>query len=361
MPAAPCAASAFPWPAASGAALGLLVVHVCGDQNHVLSSQADADQADIVLGRTRRRRRACPADQIKRLAPGDAFFTGQHPARHYAGKRRAFFRRWRPTRSLRHLPLLPLSGKGLDGEWVTIIQHPGGMPKQMAVRACRIVELDEGDRDSRFIHTTTDTEPGSSGAPVLNDQWQVVQIRRQSDPPTWRRDRKRLEEDREPENGSPQPRHPGISAISSLLQSQRFTDRDAAGGSRAHRAGAWRSAAPASPSQRVFPRHAGRKRSRPPRFIEAGTMGEPIWTGRYDLDFIPGHSFPIQGIIQNGHRPHPEKCRRPQVRTICHFSTAVYRDRKFPLLTAVNIRGDKAQHPGDREGKFRTDIRMDED
>jgi len=39
-----------------------------------------------------------------------------------------------PIERFGYLPLIPLSGKGINGEWVTIIQHPGGEPKQMTVR-----------------------------------------------------------------------------------------------------------------------------------------------------------------------------------------------------------------------------------
>jgi len=61
-----------------------------------------------------------------------------------------------------------------------MIQHPGGQPKQIAVRDSQIVALSKEDALAidleNFIHYTTDSEPGSSGAPVFNDQWQVVAL-----------------------------------------------------------------------------------------------------------------------------------------------------------------------------------------
>lgn len=85
-----------------------------------------------------------------------------------------------PLAEFGHLPLIPGSGKALDGEWVSMIQHPGGQPKQIAIRDSQIAILapeDAGNIDlDRFIHYTTDSEPGSSGSPVLNDQWQVVAL-----------------------------------------------------------------------------------------------------------------------------------------------------------------------------------------
>src|SRR5262249_5818055 len=84
------------------------------------------------------------------------------------------------------LPLLPVTGKSVDREWVTIIQHPNGGPKQIAIRSSRIVLLPQdavrGVSVERFIHYLTDTEPGSSGSPVLNDQWQVVALHHKAVP-----------------------------------------------------------------------------------------------------------------------------------------------------------------------------------
>ena len=56
-------------------------------------------------------------------------------------------------------------------EHVVIIQHPGGGPKQIALTANQVVETVE-----YRLHYTTDTMPGSSGAPVFNEQWEVVAL-----------------------------------------------------------------------------------------------------------------------------------------------------------------------------------------
>ena len=52
---------------------------------------------------------------------------------------------------------------------MTIVQHPRGKKKQIALRENRIVDV----LDS-FLHYEADTEPGSSGSPVFDDRWQVV-------------------------------------------------------------------------------------------------------------------------------------------------------------------------------------------
>lgn len=54
---------------------------------------------------------------------------------------------------------------------VNIVQHPSGDPKQVAIRDNEVVDLLDD-----FIHYRTDTRQGSSGAPVCNDEWQVVAI-----------------------------------------------------------------------------------------------------------------------------------------------------------------------------------------
>lgn len=65
--------------------------------------------------------------------------------------------------------LIEEEGKVILGEYINIIQHPNGEPKQLALRENQLVDLLE-----EFMHYETDTGPGSSGSPVFNDQWEVV-------------------------------------------------------------------------------------------------------------------------------------------------------------------------------------------
>jgi endonuclease G, mitochondrial len=73
--------------------------------------------------------------------------------------------------------LIEAEGKAIIGEFVTIVQHPRGEKKQVALRENRIVDIPD-----RFLHYTADTEPGSSGSPVFNDQWEVVALHHASVP-----------------------------------------------------------------------------------------------------------------------------------------------------------------------------------
>lgn len=68
--------------------------------------------------------------------------------------------------------LIAESGKCLVKEWMNIIQHPAGARRQFAIRENQCIE----DRDPDVIWYMSDTAQGSSGAPVLNDSFQVVAL-----------------------------------------------------------------------------------------------------------------------------------------------------------------------------------------
>jgi endonuclease G len=79
--------------------------------------------------------------------------------------------------------LIEAEGKAIIGEYVTIVQHPRGEKKQVALRENKIVDIPE-----RFLHYTADTEPGSSGSLAFNDQWEPVALHHASVPAPEHRD-----------------------------------------------------------------------------------------------------------------------------------------------------------------------------
>jgi V8-like Glu-specific endopeptidase len=63
------------------------------------------------------------------------------------------------------------NGRLAIGDHVSVIQHAGGELKKIAVTANEVVSLN-GHR----LQYMTETLPGSSGSPVLNDRWKVVAL-----------------------------------------------------------------------------------------------------------------------------------------------------------------------------------------
>jgi endonuclease G, mitochondrial len=68
-----------------------------------------------------------------------------------------------------YLPLDPRLGKAGIGDNATIVQYPDGSYQQIALRENQILEI----KPDCLLYVS-DTSPGSSGAPVFNDQWQVI-------------------------------------------------------------------------------------------------------------------------------------------------------------------------------------------
>jgi endonuclease G, mitochondrial len=73
--------------------------------------------------------------------------------------------------------LIDAEGGAIIGEYVTIVQHPRGEKKQIALRENKIVDVPD-----LFLHYVADTEPGSSGSLVFNDEWEAVALHHASVP-----------------------------------------------------------------------------------------------------------------------------------------------------------------------------------
>lgn len=70
-----------------------------------------------------------------------------------------------------YLPLLGTTGKAMEGEWLSLIQHPNGERKQVSIRENKLIK-----RKADVLWYSTDTKPGSSGSPVFNNDWYVVAL-----------------------------------------------------------------------------------------------------------------------------------------------------------------------------------------
>lgn len=73
------------------------------------------------------------------------------------------------------IPIIEETGKAHVGERLNIIHHPLGKPQQISIRKNLLVTHEESNIYLKYM---TDTEPGSSGSPVLNDEWELVALHR---------------------------------------------------------------------------------------------------------------------------------------------------------------------------------------
>jgi endonuclease G len=71
------------------------------------------------------------------------------------------------------------TGKIDVGQFITLVHHPDGEWKQVALRENRLLKKDE-----KVLWYSSDTSPGSSGAPCFSDQWEVVAVHRRGVPQT---------------------------------------------------------------------------------------------------------------------------------------------------------------------------------
>ena len=314
--------------------------------NHVISDKREASQCEVEFNYEHDKDGVLKHPIGFNLHPDDIFFTSKDldvtfvsiSTNSNAGI---------PIERFGYLRLLPISGKGLPGEWVTIIQHPNGDPKQMTIRENQILEGDSNDAPKKFIHYTTDTDPGSSGSPVLNDQWQVVAIHHKAVP--------------NPDSDNDEIEFIAnegvrISAIFTLLESSKFSDLQAS--KVLERLSIALGIVPIIiDSSRPFLRD---------KTIEPELEGFSLdyWEGHqtklgYDSDFL-NVNIDLEEIIS----PVVDSAARlkddsSNILDYLHFSAVIHKERKFPLITAVNIFGEKLTHPGSRSDNWRRDKRMD--
>ena len=143
--------------------------------NHVIQNDRIASLSRIEFDYVRRFDRGFGTTQLFRLLPGEFFLTSVtrddlnldytivavEPVNSQGEELAA----------RGSIPLVSSLGDVTVLEWANIIQHPGGDPQQVALRDNKVVKSLE-----HFIHYEADTQPGSSGSPVFNDQWQLVAL-----------------------------------------------------------------------------------------------------------------------------------------------------------------------------------------
>ncbi len=89
----------------------------------------------------------------------------------------------RPISAYPWTKLIATLGKAEKGDPINIIQHPLGQVKQIAFRDNQLLEIPSGGK-ADFLYYSTDTEPGSSGSPCFNDQWELIALHHSGVPKT---------------------------------------------------------------------------------------------------------------------------------------------------------------------------------
>ena len=147
--------------------------------NHVLGSKAEATNSEVEFDYQNDRYGRLLPVVTYRLAPETFFMTNKEldftliAVSETSSKGNIQLKRYGWSR------LIGGQGKALLGEALNIVQHPKGGIKQIVLRSNQLVDLLDN-----HAHYLTDTEPGSSGSPVYNDQWEIVALHHAGVPKT---------------------------------------------------------------------------------------------------------------------------------------------------------------------------------
>jgi len=158
-----------------GVAIGtgfLISPHVLMTNNHVLATKAGA--ADLLAEFDYERDLNGNPLRTTRfeLDAGACFLTNDEDALDYTIV--ALGKRVSGDKNLRDFGCIPVSNarnKHQLGDFVNLIQHPDGRMKEAVLRENQLVA-----RSGTTLHYLADTEPGSSGSPVLNVKFELVAL-----------------------------------------------------------------------------------------------------------------------------------------------------------------------------------------
>jgi V8-like Glu-specific endopeptidase len=130
--------------------------------NHVISTPEEAEQAEFTFNyQLDSNGKECPTQTIKAL-PGGAFYTNRELDYTVVTLKDA------PDFGK---PLILKSNQMRKDDRVAIIQHPGGHLKKISMQNNFVAYA-----DNKILQYTTSTEPGSSGSPIFDDNFQAIGI-----------------------------------------------------------------------------------------------------------------------------------------------------------------------------------------
>lgn len=158
----------------SGAGTGVLVgPRLLMTNNHVLRSADDALTAEAQFDYQENGSGDLLPVQAFRLDPASFFVTDKTLDFTIVAVAEVSAK-GQPISRYPWIKLIPTLGKAEKGDPLNIIQHPRGGLKQIALRNNDVIDIPAGKPD--FLYYTTDTEPGSSGSPCFNDQWELIAL-----------------------------------------------------------------------------------------------------------------------------------------------------------------------------------------
>jgi endonuclease G len=276
-----------------------------------------------------------------------------------------------------YLPLSDAADKHMLGEIANIIQHPKGSLKQIVIRENNLVARDE---TNQVLHYLADTDNGSSGSPVCNNDWEPVALHHWGGPGLELKDI----------NGQPlrQDINEGV-RISAVVRSLRskVSSLDAAMAATVRQLlSVWEKAHRGPVNAENFADRRGNNNSGGPTIGADGSiswtipieisvrsplsMAQPLSTpqiiapppgeqasgaerastefndrGGYEPGFIPGFSIPLPKLDRLPYpvAPNREAARGddPHELRYHHFSIYMNAERKLAAVTAVNIDGKR--------------------
>lgn len=139
--------------------------------HHVLPDAASSQQSEAHFGFERDYEGVQGVPHIYALAPSSLFYSNPTLDFTVVAVAAVSSNSDTPLTAFGCLPLLAMTGKVSEGEWLSIIQHPNGELKQVCVRENKLVH-----RTDNELWYSTDTLGGSSGSPVFNNDWYVVAL-----------------------------------------------------------------------------------------------------------------------------------------------------------------------------------------
>jgi endonuclease G, mitochondrial len=156
--------------------------------NHVIGNPEAAQRAVIEFGYERDINGRFKTSRRFRLDPDRAFITSDKNQLDYTlvAVMEESEDRNAQIGEFGFLRLEPGIHKVREGEFVTIIQHPNGEEKFIAIRENKVLQIGAGSDgfEQDFLWYASDTAPGSSGSPSFNDNWQVVAVHHRGVPVT---------------------------------------------------------------------------------------------------------------------------------------------------------------------------------